>query len=76
MPSAHNLILFALIHISIGTAVWMLLYGLGLVDYQRRVWAARGQELPPAAFALAILMVIVLWPKFVVAFVRARMVRR
>lgn len=76
MPSTDNLVLFALIYTAIGATIWMLLYGLGLVDYQRRAWAARGQELSATAFVLAILMVIVLWPKFVVAYFRSRRVRR
>jgi uncharacterized membrane protein YdjX (TVP38/TMEM64 family) len=76
MLSAHDIVTCILIYLAIGAVLWMLLDGLGFVRAQILDWNARGKKLSALSFFLAILLVVVAWPKFVWVMLRGVRVSR
>lgn len=69
--TAHNFITCVLVYLMIGSLIWMILDGLGVIDHSFR-------ERPHAsgkALVLASLMMIFGWPVFIYCWLRG-MVRR
>lgn len=68
---ADDLITFALSWLAVGAVVWMVLEVTGFISFALRGWRQKGKELSGVAFLFAVIMVMVLWPLFGAAFVRA-----
>lgn len=64
--SADDLVTCCLIHLSVGSLIWLVLDGLGIIE---NTFAARNQ-VSSRAMLLATLMMIVAWPAFVYAWVK------
>jgi len=64
---AHDVVTCALVYLAIGSIVWMLLYGLGIVQ---EAYAKRRD--PRLAIVFASFAVIVGWPFVAWVFVRSR----
>jgi len=64
--SAHDLVTGTLVYLSIGSGLWVVLDGLGIIDnsFSARTSASR------RAMVLATLMMILAWPWFVALWVR------
>jgi hypothetical protein len=63
--SAHDLITASLVYLSIGSAIWVVLDGLGIIENTFIERAAPSGR----AMVLATLMMIVGWPWFVAAWI-------
>jgi hypothetical protein len=69
--SVHDLVTGCLVYLAIGSLLWSMLHASGLIDQVSHSWALRGRPIGRLAFSIAIVMVIVAWPRFVVAFVKS-----
>lgn len=69
--SAHNLVTCFLVYLSIGSLIWLVLDGLGVIDHSFRVRPHSSGK----ALVLASAMMIVGWPAFIYCWLRG-MVRR
>jgi hypothetical protein len=65
LPSSHDLVTAALIYLSIGAVLWMVLDALGIIQTGLFARASAGIPSSGGAIVLATLMMIVLWPAFV-----------
>jgi hypothetical protein len=63
--SVHDVVTCVLVYLEIGSLIWMVLDGLGLVQAGYLASRARGEASPAGALVLATMMVIVLWPRLV-----------
>jgi uncharacterized protein with PQ loop repeat len=72
----HNAVTALLVWLLTGSLTWWLLYGFGLIDRQIRAFAEAGRSPSILSYLVAVLMVIVLWPKFLGAFVQGWRERR
>lgn len=64
--SPADLVTPALVYLSIGSVLWLVLDGLGIID---NTFAARARK-SKRAMVLATLMMIAGWPAFVVSWLR------
>lgn len=64
--SLHDLVTACLVYLSVGSLIWLLLDGLGIID---NTFAARSNA-TARAMVLATLMMIVAWPLFVFTWIK------
>jgi thiosulfate reductase cytochrome b subunit len=65
------LITFAFVYVLIGAVLWMVLDGLGILKNSFAERLARGNPTSMRVATLATAMMILCWPKFAWAFVKA-----
>lgn len=69
--SIHDLVTGTLVYLSIGSGLWLVLDGLGVID---NTFAARAQA-SRRAMVLATAMMMVMWPWFVFSWVKGMVAR-
>lgn len=65
MISAHNLVTCTLVYLSVGSLIWLVLDGLGIIENSFVEHPQRSSR----ALVFATVMMIVGWPKFVAAWI-------
>lgn len=72
MLSAHDLVTCVLVYLSIGSLVWLVLDGLGIINNRFVAHPQRSGR----ALVLATLMMIVGWPVFVTQWIKGMLRQR